>query len=156
MANDDLRGVEVGAQRFSRLALGCVVILVGTGVAQAWHQVGELAALRATHYGQLLIVKVTVVAVILGFAAVSRSADAGAITDAGITTLSRSVAAEAALGVVVVALTAVLVATTPARVAYRPTVEAHPACWADHAAADGGAAWAPATLTCTCTFGPTV
>ena len=122
MANDDLRGVEVGAQRFSRLALSCVVILVGTGVVQTWHQVGELAALRATHYGQLLIVKVTVLAVILGFAAVSRSA-VRARTDAGITTLSRSVAAEAALGVVVVALTAVLVATTPARVAYRPTVE---------------------------------
>jgi copper transport protein len=122
MANDDLRAVEVGAQRFSRLAPSCVVILVGTGVVQAWHQIGELAALRATHYGQLLIVKVIVVAVILGFAAVSRSA-VRARTDTGIRTLSRSVAAEAVLGVVVVAVTAVLVATTPARVAYRPTIE---------------------------------
>jgi copper transport protein len=41
----------------------------------------------------------------------------------GPSALARSVRAETALGVGVVAVTAVLVATTPARIAYRPTEE---------------------------------
>ena len=114
-------------RRFSTLALMCVLLLVVSGLAQAWRQVGELGAIFTTHYGQLLLGKVGLLAVILGFAAVSRakvhSQLTSAVTSAGGSALARSVRAETALGVAVVAITAVLVATTPARLAYRPIQE---------------------------------
>lgn len=59
--------------RFSRLALVCVAVLVGTGSYQAWRQVGGWAPFVETTYGRLLLAKITAVAVIIGFAAASRS-----------------------------------------------------------------------------------
>ena len=117
--------------RFSAVALGCVVVLVASGLAAAWRQVGEFDAITKTHYGQLLLVKAGLLGLVLCFAAVSRrqvrarttrSCDAvGAGTAERWSVLTRSVRAEAAIAVVVLAVTAVLVATTPARAAYRPT-----------------------------------
>ena len=43
--------------RFSRLALVCFVALGVTGVYLAWRQAGELAALPATEFGRLLLIK---------------------------------------------------------------------------------------------------
>jgi copper transport protein len=119
--------VIAAVRRFSTLALTCVIVLVVSGLAQAWRQIGELSAITTTHYGQLLLVKVGLLVVILGFAAVSRarvrSNLARAVTSSGPSALARSVRAETALGLGVVAVTAVLVATTPARIAYRPIEE---------------------------------
>ena len=119
--------VIAAVRRFSTLALTCVIVLVVSGLAQAWRQIGELSAITTTRYGQLLLVKVGLLVVILGFAAVSRarvrSNLSGAVTSSGPSALARSVRAETALGVGVVAVTAVLVATTPARIAYRPIEE---------------------------------
>ncbi|MFF8729984.1 copper resistance CopC/CopD family protein [Streptomyces sp. NPDC015171] len=65
--------VEAAAvQRFSRLAFGCVVALVVTGVYQSWRQLGSWSAFTETRYGQLLLVKIGLVAVLVGIAAVSR------------------------------------------------------------------------------------
>jgi copper transport protein len=104
-----------------------VSVLVASGLAQAWRQIGELGAVTTTHYGQLLLAKVGLLAVILGFAAASRSRVRShltrAVTSSGRSALAKSVRAETALGVGVLAITAVLVATTPARVAYRPIQE---------------------------------
>jgi len=58
--------------RFSRVALGCVVVLVATGAFQAWRQVGSLDALRSTDYGRILMVKLVLFAAIVVFAAFSR------------------------------------------------------------------------------------
>ena len=60
--------------RFSRLALGCFVVLGVTGVYLAWRQSGELAALPATEFGRLLLIKSAIVLVIVGLAALSRRA----------------------------------------------------------------------------------
>jgi copper transport protein len=49
-----------------------VIALVVTGVFQGWRQVGSLHALRSTTYGQLLFVKVVLVAVLVVVAALSR------------------------------------------------------------------------------------
>ena len=60
--------------RFSRLALGCFVALGVTGVYLAWRQAGELAALPATEFGRLLLIKSAIVLVIIGLASFSRRA----------------------------------------------------------------------------------
>ncbi|MEU3843936.1 copper resistance protein CopC [Streptomyces sp. NPDC028635] len=58
--------------RFSRLAFGCVAVLVGTGVYQSWRGLGSLDALTGTGYGRLLLVKLVVVALLLAGAACAR------------------------------------------------------------------------------------
>lgn len=58
--------------RWSTTALGCVVVLVASGIYQSWRQVGSIAALRDTDYGRLLIAKVAVFAVLVVAAAFAR------------------------------------------------------------------------------------
>ncbi len=57
---------------FSRMALGCVLALVATGAFQTWRQVGSLDALRTTDFGRILVVKLVLVALVVVFAAFSR------------------------------------------------------------------------------------
>ncbi|WP_330259241.1 copper resistance protein CopC [Streptomyces murinus] len=65
--------VEAAAvRRFSRLAFGSVVALVVTGVYQSWRQLGSWSAFTDTRYGQLLLAKIALVAVMVGLASVSR------------------------------------------------------------------------------------
>ncbi|MEU9140175.1 copper resistance protein CopC [Streptomyces sp. NPDC048404] len=59
-------------RRFSRLAFGAVLVLVATGIYQSWRQLGSWSALTDTSYGQLLLVKVGLVAVLVGIAWISR------------------------------------------------------------------------------------
>ncbi|WP_329314002.1 copper resistance protein CopC [Streptomyces sp. NBC_01278] len=67
-------GIEREAvQRFSRVAFVSVVVLAVTGVYQSWRQLGSWSALTGTSYGQLLLLKVGLVAVLVGIAYVSRS-----------------------------------------------------------------------------------
>ncbi|MGW7457007.1 copper resistance CopC/CopD family protein [Streptomyces sp. NPDC054797] len=66
-------GIERGAvRRFSRVAFGSVLVLAVTGVYQSWRQVGSWSALTGTDYGRLLLLKVGLVAVLLGLGYVSR------------------------------------------------------------------------------------
>ncbi|WP_030857185.1 copper resistance CopC/CopD family protein [Streptomyces sp. NRRL S-37] len=59
-------------QRFSRLAFGSVVALAVTGVYQSWRQLGSWSALTDTRYGQLLLAKIGLVAVMVATASISR------------------------------------------------------------------------------------
>ncbi|MCX4828189.1 copper resistance protein CopC [Streptomyces sp. NBC_01016] len=59
-------------RRFSRVAFCSVLVLVATGLYQSWRQVGSWSALTGTTYGQLLMVKVGLVAVLVGVAWISR------------------------------------------------------------------------------------
>ncbi|MGW1377841.1 copper resistance CopC/CopD family protein [Streptomyces sp. NPDC002446] len=63
---------RTAVRRFSRIAFGSVVVLVATGVYQSWRQVGTWHALVDTTYGQLLLLKAGLVAVLVGIAGVSR------------------------------------------------------------------------------------
>ncbi|GGJ82948.1 transport integral membrane protein [Streptomyces camponoticapitis] len=63
---------RAAVQRFSRIAFGSVVVLAVTGLYQAWRQVGSWSALTDTSYGKLLLVKVALIAVLLGAAWFSR------------------------------------------------------------------------------------
>ncbi|MGQ0778978.1 MAG: copper resistance CopC/CopD family protein [Pseudonocardiales bacterium] len=73
-AADAAPGGELAAAvgRFSRIAFGCVVVLIGTGTYQSWHQLGSWSAFVTTDYGRLLLVKLVLVAVIIGAATFSR------------------------------------------------------------------------------------
>ncbi|MEU0130331.1 copper resistance protein CopC [Streptomyces sp. NPDC006289] len=59
-------------RRFSRMAFGSVLVLAATGLYQSWRQVGTWSALTGTRYGQLLLLKVALVAVLVGVAWISR------------------------------------------------------------------------------------
>jgi copper transport protein len=59
-------------RRFSRVAFGSVVALVLTGTYQSWRQLGSWTAFTDTRYGQLLLVKIGLVAVLVGVAYLSR------------------------------------------------------------------------------------
>ncbi|AKZ56745.1 conserved membrane protein of unknown function [Streptomyces ambofaciens ATCC 23877] len=59
-------------RRFSRVAFGSVVALVATGTYQAWRQLGSWTAFTDTRYGQLLLLKIGLVAVLVGIAYLSR------------------------------------------------------------------------------------
>ena len=60
------------AQRFSTLGLVSVGTLLLTGIINAWILVGSIHALIVTGYGQLLMLKLVVFAIMLGFAATNR------------------------------------------------------------------------------------
>ncbi|CAL9485300.1 hypothetical protein SUDANB60_03114 [Streptomyces sp. enrichment culture] len=59
-------------RRFSRLAFGSVVTLAVTGLYQSWRQLGSWSAFTDTRYGQLLLVKIALVAVMVAVAFLSR------------------------------------------------------------------------------------
>jgi copper transport protein len=71
-----LPGAEVGGlravPRFSSVAFTAMVVIVVTGLAQGWRQVGSLQALGETAYGRLLVAKVGVFLLLLAVAARSR------------------------------------------------------------------------------------
>ncbi|GGQ74854.1 copper resistance CopC/CopD family protein [Streptomyces asoensis] len=60
------------ARRFSRLAFGSVLVVVATGTYQSWRQLGSWSAFTDTRYGQLLLVKIGLVALLVGIASISR------------------------------------------------------------------------------------
>jgi copper transport protein len=59
-------------RRFSRIAFGSVLTLVATGVYQSWRQLGSWSAFTDTRYGQLLLIKIGLVALLVGIAWISR------------------------------------------------------------------------------------
>jgi copper transport protein len=128
-------GIDRVVGAFSTVAFASVVAIVATGAIQGWRQLETLDALRDTDYGRLLIVKVVLFGAMLVAAAFSRQwirqrADAtaralalspgpGAVAaspesgSARLGVLRRSVAAEVALAVGVLAVTAALVNAVP-------------------------------------------
>ncbi|MFF7793717.1 copper resistance protein CopC [Streptomyces sp. NPDC007991] len=59
-------------RRFSRVAFGSVLTLIATGTYQSWRQLGSWSAFTDTRYGQLLLAKIALVAVLVGVAWISR------------------------------------------------------------------------------------
>ncbi|MCI3240847.1 copper resistance CopC/CopD family protein [Streptomyces spinosisporus] len=65
--------VETAAvRRFSQVAFCSVLALVATGIYQSWRQLGSWSAFTDTSYGQLLLVKIGLVALLVGIAYISR------------------------------------------------------------------------------------
>lgn len=110
-----------GVARFSRLALGAVTVLAGTGVYQSWRGLGSWDAFTATTYGRLLLAKTGAVLLLLAAAGLSRrwtarwlEKEKGA-DDRHRGHLRRSVLAESTVAVVVLVVTTVLTGTLPGR-----------------------------------------
>ena len=59
-------------QRFSTMGIAIVVVVLATGIVNAWILLGSLHALIATGYGRLLMLKIALFAVMLLFAAANR------------------------------------------------------------------------------------
>ncbi|MFF4256426.1 copper resistance CopC/CopD family protein [Streptomyces sp. NPDC001663] len=63
---------STAVRRFSQVAFYSVLALVATGVYQSWRQLGSWSAFTDTAYGQLLLVKIGLVALLVGIASISR------------------------------------------------------------------------------------
>jgi copper transport protein len=120
-------------KRWSYTAYCCVAVLVVTGEYQAARQITPVQALWSTSYGLILLIKVAIVALILAAALIAQrrvlalrpppSQDAPEAIPATVPrTIARSVRIEAALGIAVIAATALLVSQPPARTTYGPAV----------------------------------
>jgi copper transport protein len=112
--------LESGVERFSRLAFGCVAVLLASGLYDAWRGVGSWAALTGTAYGWLIIGKTAGFGLVLGLGATARRA----IARRSLPSLRDTVVVETAVGLSVLALAAVLVEVQPGRTAYAPPVRA--------------------------------
>ena len=105
--------------RFSRFALAASAIVVLSGVVQAVFEVGSLSALVATSYGELVVAKIALLAAMLVLAAYNTRHGrlhfaSGDVKIGQLRALPRGIGAELALGVVVLAVAAVLTGTPPA------------------------------------------
>ena len=105
-------------RRFSTLSLWCVTALIIGGISNTWLLVGSIHALFTTPYGRLLLVKLALFAILLGFGARNRflvkaklprtAADPNLLSR-----LRRNVVCEIYLGVAVVVIVACLGVTPP-------------------------------------------
>ncbi|MEY3806980.1 MAG: hypothetical protein RIR69_1792 [Actinomycetota bacterium] len=100
---------SVNVQRFSAIATRALPIVVITGAAQAVHLMGDMSELTSTTYGQLLLAKVVVVAVLVLSGAAARQR----ITTNSVTPIASILKFDAVLIVAVLALTSVLTTTPP-------------------------------------------
>ena len=59
-------------KRFSTLSLGCVSVLAVSGFSNSWLLIGSIHALFTTRYGWLLLFKLTLFGILIGFGARNR------------------------------------------------------------------------------------
>jgi len=107
-------------RRFSTLSLGCVSVLVLSGLSNSWLLVGSIGALFTTPYGLLLLFKLIIFGVLFGFGARNRLIIKAARWPAArysdlFSQLRRNVICEICLGLAVVAIVGWLGITPPAR-----------------------------------------
>jgi copper transport protein len=126
LARDDrLRLASRSVQRFSSIAALALGILVVTGVASAYFEVLEGRGLWETTYGRLLVAKVAVVLPVLALGAHNNRIAVRRLRDESASSEDQrrflhTAAAELALLVVVVGVTAVLVNQPPPRTELEP------------------------------------
>ena len=106
--------------RFSALSLCCVSVLAVSGISNSWLLVGSIYALFTTPYGQLLVSKLALFAILIGFGARNRFLDKAklpkAVADPDVLAqLRRNVICETYIGAAVVVIVACLGVTPPAR-----------------------------------------
>jgi putative copper resistance protein D len=105
-------------RRFSTLNLCCVSILIVSGISNSWLLVGSFYALFTTAYGRLLLFKLALFGILVGFGARNRLAIKTKLLkvkarSALLPQLRRNVICEACLGAAVVAIVACLGETHP-------------------------------------------
>jgi putative copper resistance protein D len=112
----------VAARRFSRLALGGVLVLSATGLANAGFHVGGVPALIGTPYGRWLGLKLALFAALLAVAAVNRrrllpalGGDGPRVGRPAMRRLAAGMGVEALLALGVLVVVTIMAVTPPAR-----------------------------------------
>jgi copper transport protein len=114
----ELAELSTGLPIFSRVALACVATLAVTGTIQAWREIGALDAITSTRYGQLVLIKVLLFLGLVGLGYLARrvlARPAGGWST--LYRLRRTLLVELAVGVLVLAVTGVLISEPPGKVA---------------------------------------
>ena len=112
VADPVARGVRSAAvARFSKIALGCVIVVAATGIARALWEVDAVSELWTTEYGKLLLAKSALLIVLIGLGYRNRQ------MLSNFTALRRSVGVEIVLMGCIVAVVAVLTGVAPANTA---------------------------------------
>lgn len=103
------------ARRFSVLGIVCVAILIASGIVNSLFLVGSFAALFGTAYGQLLVVKLALFAVMLALAATNRLrlTPRLAADNSSLRSLARNARLELAGGIAIVAIVGALGTMVP-------------------------------------------
>jgi copper transport protein len=106
-------------RNFSRVAAVSVAVLVGTGIVQSVRLVGNPANLLDANHGRFLLVKVVIVAAMLGLANLNRrrvdaQLDDPATLPRHLGTLRQAVLGEFAIGLIIIGITAAMVVSPPA------------------------------------------
>jgi len=106
--------------RFSTLSLCCVSVLIASGISNSWLLVGSIHALVTTRYGCLLVFKLALFGILVGFGARNRlaikaSASTAQTRSRFLQQIRRNVISEICLGAAVVVIVACLGVTPPAR-----------------------------------------
>jgi copper transport protein len=101
-------------RRFSRLATVCVALLLAAGIYLSYLRLPRVHDLWSTGYGQVLIVKLSLVALALGWGALHQFLVLPRIDAAGMSgRVSRSLLGESAVAMAVLLVAAVLVDSKP-------------------------------------------
>lgn len=101
--------VERTVRRFSAMATVAVPVIVVTGVVQTWNLAEGIDELTSIAWGRALLVKVSLVVLLVTLGGISR----WLLRQDGVSAVRRLVVSELAIGAVVLAVTAGLVATPP-------------------------------------------
>jgi len=122
---DEPRGEAVAAliNAFSPTALFFAGMVVVTGTVSAWLQLGSIPALWQSTYGRMLLLKLAVLILVFGTGAYNWLKVRPALgSEVAAQRLRRSAKFELAIGIVVLAITAVLTATPPPGEEIAPSV----------------------------------
>jgi putative copper resistance protein D len=112
--------------RFSRVGFVSVIVLVLTGLFNAWYLVGGIPPLVGTSYGNLLLAKLGILILLMGLASINRWRLKPRLRDLAkhndpentpeiLAQLRRNVIAEVSLGAVILLIVAIMGITPPAR-----------------------------------------
>lgn len=117
LAGSDRSLADRALRRFSDLAFVAVLVVLGSGVFNAWLLVGSFPALIATNYGATLLVKLALVGTMITLALSNRFLllpSLAARHDAALSRLERNVLLEIILGALVLAAASLLGNLPPA------------------------------------------
>ena len=103
-------------RRFSLLATWSVALLIASGIVNTWYMTDGLRHLFGTEYGSLVLAKVGLLLIMLGFASLNRFwlTPRLLVSDKGLSLLCISTGAEITLGLIVICVVAVLGQLDPA------------------------------------------
>jgi copper transport protein len=107
----DIKTLHNAIARFSPLALGCVIVVYLTGIAQGIGMLGSADALLLTAYGRVLLAKIILAFILVGFGAFHQRYIApriGASEDKAAGRFRASIVAEALAGLLILAAAGVL------------------------------------------------